>query len=155
MKLFFISLGSNIGDRKSYIARAVAEICMRAGRITALSSLYETAPDGFASDNEFLNAVLAVESELSPLEMLDTTCAIERALGCNTHRNADGTYCDRTIDIDLIACEDTVMQNERLILPHPRMHLRRFVLDPLCEIAPDWIHPVLRRSAQALREALL
>ena len=154
MKLFFIALGSNIGEKKSHINHAISEIGLRVGCITAISSFYETEPDGFVSDNTFLNAVLAVESELSPIEMLDMTCSIERLLGCYTHRNEDGTYCDRIIDIDIIACEDIVFQNERLILPHPRMHLRHFVLDPLCEIAPEWIHPLLHRSAQTLRDEL-
>lgn len=154
MKLFFISLGSNIGERKSYIMQAIAEIGQRAGCIRALSSLYETDPDGFVSDRKFLNAVLAVESELTPVGMLDLAGSIERSMGCYTHRDAEGGYCDRIIDIDIIACEDLVLQTERLVLPHPRMHLRRFVLAPLCEIAPDWVHPVLCRSARELYEGL-
>lgn len=154
MKLFLIALGSNIGERKSYIMNAIAELSIRAGEIEAVSSLYETHPEGFDSQHSFLNAAIALRSNLSPTEMIETTRNIEHALGSLTHRNLDGSYCDRTIDIDIIACDDIILQTEELTIPHPRMHLRRFVLDPLCEIAPKWIHPLLHESVTALRDKL-
>lgn len=154
MKLFLIALGSNIGERKSYIMNAIAELSIRAGEIEAVSSLYETHPEGFDSQHSFLNAAIALRSNLSPAEMIETTRNIEHALGSLTHRNPDGSYCDRTIDIDIIACDDIILQTEELTIPHPRMHLRRFVLDPLCEIAPQWIHPLLHESVTALRDKL-
>lgn len=154
MKLFLIALGSNIGERKSYIMNAIAELSIRAGEIEAVSSLYETHPEGFDSQHSFLNAAIALRSNLSPTEMIETTRNIEHALGSLTHRNPDGSYRDRTIDIDIIACDDIILQTEELTIPHPRMHLRRFVLDPLCEIAPQWIHPLLHESVTALRDKL-
>lgn len=154
MKLFLIALGSNIGERKSYIVHAIAELCIRAGEIEAVSSLYETTPEGFNSPHPFLNAAVALRSNLSPAEMLVTTREIEHSLGSLTHRNPDGSYRDRSIDIDIIACDDMILQTDELIIPHPRMHLRRFVLDPLCEIAPQWIHPLLHESVTALRDKL-
>ena len=109
--------------------------------------MYETRADGFESDNLFMNAVIIVRSALEPHEVLSRTHQIELDLGCSTHRNADGSYCDRSLDIDLIACDDLMCHDETLILPHPRMHMRRFVLEPLCEIAPRWMHPILHRTA--------
>lgn len=154
MKLFYIGLGSNIGEKEFCIRQAVDLLAQRAGKVVACSSLYKSVAEGFVSENIFVNAVVAVESELSPQEMLDATHKIELDLGCHTHRNADGSYCDRTLDIDLVACEDVVCDTPTLTLPHPRMHTRRFVLEPLCEIAPDWVHPILGRTAQALCEEL-
>lgn len=154
MKLFLIALGSNIGERKSYIMHAIAELCIRAGELEGVSSLYETDPDGFDSPHPFLNAAVALRSNLSPTEMLRTAREIEVSLGSLSHRNPDGSYSDRTIDIDIIACDDMIVQTDELTLPHPRMHLRRFVLDPLCEIAPQWIHPLLQESVTTLRDKL-
>lgn len=155
MKLFFLSLGSNIGERINYINNAIALIQETIGNIAATSSLYETAAIGYESDSLFINAVVAVHSNMSAHEMLDATHKIETELGCYTHRNADGSYCDRTIDIDIVACDDMVCNDARLVIPHPRMHLRRFVLDPLCEIAPNWRHPLLNRTACELRNELM
>lgn len=152
MKLFIIGLGSNIGEREQIIMQAIALIGERIGTVEAQSSLYQTQAEGFESDNLFVNAVITVHSTLEPHEVLSRTHQIELDLGCSTHRNDDGTYCDRSLDIDLIACDDIVCCDEILTLPHPRMHLRNFVLDPLCEIAPQWIHPTLHRTATQLRE---
>ena len=147
MKLFYIGLGSNIGEKEQILMQAIALIGERIGEVVARSSMYETRADGFVSDNLFMNAVIAVRSTMTPHDVLATTHRIELDLGCTTHRNADGSYCDRSLDIDLIACDDIVCNDEVLTLPHPRMHLRRFVLAPLCEIAPSWVHPILHRTA--------
>lgn len=154
MKLFYLGLGSNIGEKEFLIQQAVDLLAQRAGRVVACSSMYQTVAEGFDSDNLFMNAVVAVESDLSPQEMLDVTHQIEIDLGCYTHRNADGSYCDRLLDIDIVACDDVVCNTPTLILPHPRMHTRRFVLEPMCEIAPDWVHPILGRTARTLCEEL-
>lgn len=154
MKLFFIGLGSNIGERELLLSQAIAMVGERVGNVEATSSMYETEPDGFSSELRFMNAVIAVRSGYSPHEVLRLTHEIELDLGCATHRNPDGSYCDRSLDIDLIACELTVCDDNTLTLPHPRMHLRSFVLDPLCEIAPDWVHPILHKSVRELRNEL-
>ncbi len=150
MKLFIIGLGSNIGKREQIIMQAIALIGERVGTVEAQSSMYETRADGFESDNLFMNAVITVRSALEPHEVLSRTHQIELDLGCSTHRNADGSYCDRSLDIDLIACDDIVCHDDTLTLPHPRMHQRSFVLEPLCEIAPQWLHPILHRTASEL-----
>lgn len=155
MKLFYIGLGSNIGEKEHIIKQAIALIGERIGIVEARSSMYQTQADGFVSDNLFMNAVISVRSALEPHEVLLRTHQIEVEMGCSTHRNADGTYCDRLLDIDLIACDDIVCCDDILTLPHPRMHLRNFVLDPLCEIAPQWEHPILHCTASQLRNEIV
>lgn len=154
MKLFFLGIGSNVGDRKAIVREAIDMMSSRLGEVVATSSLYETTAVGYESDNLYINGVVALRSALSPHDLLKATQQIERDMGCHTHRNADGTYCDRLLDIDIIACEDVVCNDATLILPHPRMHERSFVLAPLCEIAPEWQHPLLQRTAQALYDTL-
>lgn len=149
MATAYLSLGSNLGDRLRLIQEAVAALTVEAGPVTALSSLYETEPWGFSSPHRFLNVALALETTLSPETLLAVTQRIERDLG-RTHKSVDGRYADRTIDIDLLFVGDAVLDTSALTLPHPRLHLRRFVLEPLCEIAPDLCHPLLRKSVSQL-----
>ncbi len=149
MATAYLSLGSNLGDRLRLIQEAVAALTVEAGPVTALSSLYETEPWGFSSPHRFLNVALALETTLSPETLLAVTQHIERDLG-RTHKSVDGRYADRTIDIDLLFVGDAVLDTPALTLPHPRLHLRRFVLEPLCEIAPDLCHPLLRKSVSRL-----
>lgn len=149
MATAYLSLGSNLGDRLRLIQEAVAALTVEAGPVTALSSLYETEPWGFSSPHRFLNVALALETTLSPETLLAVTQRIERDLG-RTHKSVDGRYADRTIDIDLLFVGDAVLDTPALTLPHPRLHLRRFVLEPLCEIAPDLCHPLLRKSVSQL-----
>ena len=149
MATAYLSLGSNLGDRLRLIQEAVAALTVEAGPVTALSSLYETEPWGFSSPHRFLNVALALETSLSPETLLAETQRIERDLG-RTHKSVDGRYADRTIDIDLLFVGDAVLDTPALTLPHPRLHLRRFVLEPLCEIAPALLHPLLRKSVSQL-----
>lgn len=149
MATAYLSLGSNLGDRLRLIQEAVAALTVEAGPVTALSSLYETEPWGFSSPHRFLNVALALETSLSPETLLAVTQRIERDLG-RTHKSVDGRYADRTIDIDLLFVGDAVLDTPALTLPHPRLHLRRFVLEPLCEIAPALLHPLLQKSVSQL-----
>ena len=149
MATAYLSLGSNLGDRLRLIQEGGAALTVEAGPVTALSSLYETEPWGFSSPHRFLNVALALETTLSPETLLAVTQRIERDLG-RTHKSVDGRYADRTIDIDLLFVGDAVLDTPALTLPHPRLHLRRFVLEPLCEIAPDLCHPLLRKSVSQL-----
>ena len=148
----YIGLGSNLGDRKGNLIKATAYLAERAGTILALSSLYETEPWGFESANKFLNAVVMLQTTLSPLELLDTTRQIELEMGRIT--KSDGCYHDRPIDIDLLLIDQLVMHNERLTLPHPLMHQRRFVMEPLVEVAPELSHPLLDKTMRELLKEL-
>ena len=137
----YLSLGSNLGDRRALLTQAVRLLGERAGRVVRLSSFIETEPWGFRSEHPFLNAALCLETPLCPLELLDATQQIERELG-RTAKSVNGQYADRPIDIDLLMCgddpahPDMVIDTPRLTLPHPLMHQRDFVLRPLAEIFP-------------------
>lgn len=148
-----IALGSNLGDRRRLLQKAVARLSVEAGEVTALSSFYETEPEGFDSPHRFLNAAAVLETPLSPEELLRVTQRIERELG-RVGKSSDGRYADRPIDIDLIFFDEVVIDTPELTLPHPRMAERLFVLDPLCEIAPDFLHPLLHCTVSELRERL-
>lgn len=149
MSHYYLSLGTNLGDKRQNLNAAVKLIEERIGSITSLSSFYETAPWGFASEHTFLNAALCVRSSLSPFPLLTLTQAIERELG-RTHKSMNGSYSDRLIDIDILLCDDLILHTPTLQIPHPLMHLRSFVLQPLAEIAPDMIHPSLGKRINEL-----
>lgn len=140
-----LGLGANLGDPVAQLARAVRMLRVHVD-IHRVSSVYRTEPVGHADQPEFRNIVVAGRTALEPLALLREMQRIEDALGRRrTFRNAP-----RTIDVDLLAFGDRTMDTAELVLPHPRMHLRGFVLHPLAEIAPDWVHPVLRLSARRL-----
>lgn len=132
----YLGIGTNLGDRAENLTRAVALISEQVGTVLACSSFMETAPWGFTSDNHFLNAVLAVDTALSPLELLRVTQSIERELG-RLHKTIDGNYSDRIIDIDILLYEDLTIVSEELTIPHPYILMRDFVYLPLGEIAPE------------------
>ena len=150
MAKVYIGLGTNLGDKEQNLRTAVHKIEERIGKIVSLSAFYATAPWGFSSDNTFLNAALCVDTALAPLEVLQTTQEIEREMG-RTHKSVNAVYSDRVIDIDLLLCfaddgTPVLLDTPELKLPHPLMQERRFVMEPLAEIAPDVIHPVLGKT---------
>ena len=148
-KRIYLGLGTNLGDRQENLTRAIEALSLALGTCKAQSSFLETEPWGFESDNGFLNCVVAFDTELTPTELLDTTERIERELG-RTVKSTGGNYHDRLIDIDILLYGNTVIESERLTIPHPLMHLRDFVLMPLTEIAPDMVHPTLGKSIAGL-----
>lgn len=138
----YLGLGTNLGDKEANLHSAVRKINERIGEVTSLSAFYVTAPWGFSSGNSFLNAACCVESELPPLELLRETQAIERELG-RMKKSVGGEYSDRPMDIDLLLYGDLILHTPELEIPHPLMTERRFVMEPLAEIAPEVVHPVL------------
>lgn len=153
METAFLSLGSNRGNRQSLLEQATDLIRQRVGSVVCCSPLYETAPWGTFAEGEdlpFLNMALRVETSLSPQSLLATLQQIEKELG--RQRKTDGSqyYHSRPIDIDIILYGTTVLDTPELVLPHPRMHLRRFVLQPLCDIAPDARHPLFHKTVSQL-----
>ena len=151
--LTYIALGANIGDRRRAMHQAIQTLDERIGTLVKCSSFYETAPVDFESDHLFLNAVAAFETSYPPLELLDRTQAIEREMG-RTQKSHDGIHYDRCIDIDLLLVESVKLQTSRLTLPHPHLHERLFVLEPLVEIAPHLIHPTLGKSMEELLQVI-
>lgn len=150
----YIGLGSNLGNRRRNLITAAALLAERAGDVVSLSSFYETEPWGFASENKFLNAALALETSLSPLALLHLTQAIERELG-RTEKSRGASYHDRVIDIDLLLYGSGVFRSDELEIPHPLLHERRFVLEPLREIAPFLRHPLFQKNIEELYQDLL
>ena len=148
MAIAYLALGTNIGNKRRNMITAAALLAERVGDVLALSSFYETEPWGFQSENTFLNAALQLETSLSPLELLKATQEIEIEMGRTQKSN--GAYHDRIIDIDILLYDDLVMQTPELTLPHPLMHERLFVMEPLAEIAPNVIHPVFKKPVISL-----
>lgn len=149
----YLSLGSNLGNRKKNLHDALQLLTERIGTLLACSSFYETHPWGFSSPNLFLNAAAHFATEEEPDELLTVIHDIERELGRRRDHCATG-YADRTIDIDILLLDEKVCVSDSLTLPHPRLHLRRFVLEPLCEIAPDLAHPTLKLTMSQLLKRL-
>ena len=143
----YLSLGSNLGNKKLQIDNAIQLIADRVGEVIKQSSWYETSPWGFSSDDNFLNIALKVNTNLSAEEVFQNIAGIEQQLG----RKRKGVgYASRVIDIDILFYDDCVINQESLTIPHPRLHLRRFVLIPMNEIEPDLIHPILNKSIKLL-----
>ena len=152
MAIAYLGLGTNIGNKRRNMITAAALLAERVGDILALSGFYETEPWGFESENFFLNAAVKLKTSFSPLEVLQITQQIEKELGRTEKSNGD--YHDRIIDIDILLYGDEVLQIPELTLPHPLMHERKFVMDPLAEIAPFVVHPVLKERIIDLKERL-
>ena len=153
LTIAYIAAGSNVGDRRAAITSALAALDRR-GPITvrAVSSIIETAPMGRPAQGPYLNAVCALATALDPRELLRTCHRIEAAHGRN--RAAEQRWGPRRLDLDILLFGDRIIEEPDLIVPHPRMAERSFVLDPLAEIAPMLVHPVLGRSMIDLRDAL-
>ena len=145
----YISLGSNLGDKKQNLEKTIQLIAERAGSVSAISSVYETQPWGYESSNIFFNMVIQINTKQSPTQLLTITKEIEKEMG-RTEKTSELDYQDRIIDIDLIMYGNLILETPELVLPHPLFHKRQFVMEPLLEIAPDLVHPVLEKTIKEL-----
>lgn len=143
----YLLLGGNLGDRLRLLAEARAEIDQKIGLIESESAVYETEPWGFENDSLFLNQLVIAETDLTPENVLREALDIENKLG--RIRNSKDMV-SRTSDIDILFIDQIIMARENLTIPHPRLHLRRFALEPLNEIVPDFVHPLLGKTMSTL-----
>ncbi len=145
-----LGLGTNLGDREGFLKMAVEHLS-NLGKVTRTSSLYETPAWGYEDSKSYLNQVVVLKTSLTPSLLFKEIKAIESAAGRVVSRVSDN-YEARTLDIDILFFGDTILHSHDLIIPHPRLQLRKFVLVPLVEILPDFPHPELHRSAAQLLE---
>ena len=138
MATLYLSLGTNLGNRRSNLETALSHIAREVGTIVSVSDIIETEPWGFESSNPFLNMAVKVQTNMQPLEVLHATQEIEQKLGRN-HKTENGKYHDRLIDIDILLYNNLAMNTPELTIPHPLMYQRRFVMEPLAQIAPELV----------------
>jgi 2-amino-4-hydroxy-6-hydroxymethyldihydropteridine diphosphokinase len=170
MKEVFVLLGSNRGNRIDFLSKALEMIEVRAGKVIQKSAVYETEPWGFEDQTSFFNQVVEIETNLRPAELLDQLLTIEVQLGrirpfdgCGCGIPAasgpdDGSgqktagYAGRTIDLDILFFGQQLVFTDQLMIPHPRLHERKFTLVPLNEIAPAFVHPLLKKPMSVLMQ---
>ncbi|MDE6444171.1 MAG: 2-amino-4-hydroxy-6-hydroxymethyldihydropteridine diphosphokinase [Muribaculaceae bacterium] len=146
MAFVIVNIGSNLGNRRLHLSRAVRMLGERFGNFE-ISHVVESAPWGYDSTHSFLNLALAFHSDEEPEAILEAIKEIEQSLSSLPHRTPTGEYADREIDIDIIAIDRLVVDTPQLTVPHPRLPLRRFFLEPLAELAPGWTHPASGKNA--------
>ena len=148
-KTVYLSLGSNLGDREANLSTAITKLA-EFGNVIVVSSFYETEPVDVPAQPWFLNCAVKFETEKMPRQLMSAILSLEQSMG-RQRRQSKGP---RTIDIDVLLFGSSVIELPSLTVPHPRMHQRRFVLEPLAEIAPEARHPVFKRTMRELRDAL-
>lgn len=145
----YLALGSNLGDKSENMREALRLLACHVGEVTRVSSFWETEPWGFSSENTFLNAVTELNTDLSPRALLLKTQEVERVIGRKS-KSSGGQYADRLIDVDILLYGDMIINERDLKIPHPLLLQRRFVMDPLVEIAPEVVHPVEKKTLTEL-----
>jgi len=148
MAKIYLLLGSNLGKRMEYLKKAIEEIEVRIGKVVKLSSIYETEPWGFDHNNFFLNQVIQVSTLHKPHELLNYTLSIEKDMGRSGNYKK---YEARIIDIDVLFYEQIIVNTKNLIIPHPKIQNRMFILKPMSELSKDYIHPVLNKSIELIK----
>ncbi len=151
---YYLNIGSNIGDRRDNLYRAVVALAACTGGDCAVSPIVESEPWGFESDNRFMNLGVCLQSTMSPWQMLERIHEIERELGSASHRDAQGGYVDRLVDIDIVAIDDLVIDSPSLQVPHRHLPERDFFLIPMQHLAPEWRHPVTGLTAAQMLEQM-
>lgn len=150
MSIAYIALGSNLGDKEANLRRALKMLLVKGLQIRSVSSFFKTEPYGVTDQPEFINAVACVKTDLAPEKLLKLLLDTELEMGRVRLRH----WGERNIDLDLLLYDDLIYYSEKLVLPHPDMQNRLFVLQPLSEIAADKIHPVYKKSIQNLLKSL-
>ena len=154
MPTAYLNIGSNKGNSLALIGQAVALIEHLCNTSVRCSSVVKSAPWGYQSENPYTNLGVAIDTDLNAHALLDALQAIEQKVSPTPLRDSQGNYIDREIDIDIVAIDAMVIDTPRLTLPHPRMHLREFVLQPMHELAPEWQHPLSGLTAMQMLEQL-
>lgn len=150
---YYLNIGTNMGERRDNLYRAV--VAMTAGTQGSVTSrVVESEPWGFESDNRFMNIGLWLASDMPPHAMLEHIHDVERRLGSGAHRDCQGGYIDRLVDIDIVAIDDLVIDSPQLQVPHPHLAERQFFLQPMMELAPNWCHPVTGLTAAQMLQRL-
>jgi 2-amino-4-hydroxy-6-hydroxymethyldihydropteridine diphosphokinase len=152
MEKVFLGLGGNVGNVSMAFDISIENIETKIGKVINKSKRYKTEPWGIKNQENFLNMVLEIETELTPDEILLQIIDIEKKMG--RYRDKENQFGPRTIDIDILFYGKKIIRNNKLIIPHPRLHLRNFVLTPLKDIAPELVHPVLKKSIKTLLKEL-
>ena len=153
MPVVYLSIGSNLGNRYKNCRYGIEQLARRvSSSLMTQSSMYETEPVGYKNQGWFLNAAIKIETVMEPLDLLDLLKLIEAGSGRDFNQVRFGP---RTLDLDILLYDDLVINSASLAIPHPRMHERRFVLKPLCDIDPTIVHPVLKKSVARLLEELV
>lgn len=142
----FVNIGSNVGDRRMNLSRALRAIVAEYGMFEVSHSI-ESEPWGFASKRKFLNMGLMFQTDENPQDVLTKLQSIEKSICDKSHRDDEGNYIDRIIDIDIVAIDNLVIDTPELKVPHPHLPNRKFFLHPMNEIAPDWKHPINGKTA--------
>lgn len=142
METCYILFGSNLGDKNGIFDQACLYINNRCGRVVKVSTAYESEPWGFEAKEWFLNRVIVVETMMAPKDLMGQLLEIEHELGRERHPEKEG-YTSRTADLDILYFGDRIILTDILTVPHPRLHRRRFALLPMCEVAPNLVHPAL------------
>lgn len=148
MNVAYLCLGGNLGDREVWLKTAIEEIKKRVGAVSAISSTYETEAWGVTNQQAYLNVCVEVNTQQTAEELITSLLSIESDLG--RKRDVYHTYEPRTIDLDILFFNDEIIEFQHLVVPHPRLHLRKFVLIPLNDIAPNYVHPVFKKTITEL-----
>ena len=148
MNHVFIGLGSNRGDRENNLNQAIKQLGEKAGKVVKVSSVYETQPWQMNDDTQFLNQAIEMETGLSADVLMKTILGIEESMG--RVRGKSAGYEPRTIDIDILFFNSDIIESDLVTVPHPQLHKRRFVLEPLVELSPDYVHPQLKKALKQL-----
>lgn len=141
----FVLLGSNLGDRELLVNQAYKMMDKRCGEIVAKSRLYESEPWGFQAEYWFLNQVIVLKTTLSPDDLMRKLLSIEKELGRDRSQPHEG-YVSRPMDLDILYYGSEIIDTQMVTAPHPRLHQRRFTLLPLCDVAPDFVHPTMKKT---------